>query len=171
MVDKVLRGFRCTNCRTPFKADVIYNVGIKKYLAHMAAIKCPSCGSTSFSMGMNLDLQEDHARRDGTTLEERLKNWLEHGDVGDSSSALMHYMKQAKEPQAYPHDWNDLRRVILLIDRIPEWRSRMKEMSQFKGWTQIGKRYEEIVEAALKADPTLRSPTSAIHVLKGVYHR
>ena len=165
------QGLRCKKCETAFRVEVQYGIPVTQWVEQMMTITCPKCGSNKLLMGMGLDLPEDRARRKGDSIEERIDNWLADGDSGNSSKALLRYMRHGKKPDAYPHDWSDLLRVILLIDRISEWRPRMDEMSKFEGWQQIGSRYEEILEAALAADPTLRSPTGAIDVLSTVYHR
>lgn len=165
------QGLRCSKCNTAFRNEVESGIPLTEWAEKMMALACPECGSNKLLFGMGLDLPEDRARRKGSSLEERIDNWLTDGDVGLSSKALLRYMHHDKKPDAYPHDWGDLLRVILLIDRIPEWRPRMEEMSQFEGWEEIGKRYEEILEAALNADPTLRSPTGATEILKTIYHR
>ena len=171
MARKSSQGLRCKNCDTPFRADVLYDVPVQESVASMLAITCPNCESNSLLFGMGLDLPEDRARRKGETLEERLADWLADGDTGASSKAVMRYMTDGTEPRDYPHDWGDLLRVILLIDRIPEWCPRMAELAKFEGWHEIGARYEEIIEAASAADPTLRSPKTASPILKTVYHR
>jgi len=65
------------------------------------------------------------------TIAERGEAWLLDGNVGMSSKAIYCHMT-GREPEDgywYPYDPDDLNRCLLLLDLIPEWRSRMPEMA------------------------------------------
>lgn len=165
-----MTGMRCQDCQTPFNAEVEVDIPVERWVSSMGAVRCPDCGSNSLFMGMGLSLSEDRARRrDGGTIEERLGDWLDNGERGLSSEYVAHYMSGVEARHAYPHDYDDLRRVILLIDRIPEWSSRMQELSEVKGWERIAPQWEAIVAAVLEADPEAKNPTAAADILTGIY--
>ncbi len=165
-----MTGMRCQDCQTPFTAEIEVDVPVERWVASMGAVRCPNCSSNSLFMGMGLTLSEDRARRrDGGTIEERLGDWLHNGERGLSSEYVAHFMSGVEARHAYPHDYDDLRRVILLIDRIPEWSSRMQELSEVKGWERIAPQWETIVAAVLEADPEAKHPTAAADILTGIY--
>lgn len=165
-----MTGLRCQDCHTPFTAEIEVDVPVDRWVASMQSVKCPECGSNSLFMGMGLSLSEDRARRRrGGTIEERLGDWLQNGERGLSSEYVAHFMSGAEAHIAYPHDYDDLRRVILLIDRIPEWAPRMQELSDVKGWERIAPKWEAIVTAVIEADPEAKNPTGAAEILSGIY--
>ena len=165
-----MTGLRCQDCDTPFTAEVEVNVPVERWVASMTAVSCASCGSGKHFMGMGFSLSEDRSRRRvGGGPEERLGDWLHNGERGLSSEYVAHHMSGQEADLAYPHDYDDLRRVILLIDRIPEWAPRMQELSAVEGWEKIATRWDEIVKAVLDADPEAKKPTGAAHILTGIY--
>lgn len=166
-------GMRCQTCNTPFTIDQQVEIPVDQYVKQMMETKCPQCGSQELYMGMGLRLSEDRKMRMvGGTLEERLIDWYENGETGLSSSFLAYRlsgMEIFKTHPAHPHDYDDLRRVILLIDRIPEFNETIIEMQNEPGWAKIATRWGEIIEAVLKADPEAISPKDAAGVLKDIY--
>lgn len=163
-------GMRCQECNHPFFHDLEVNIPIERYVKEMGSIKCPQCGSGKLYMGLSLSLSEDRAMRSSAvSVEDRYLDWLENGETGLSSKFVGDFMTTGKGEKAYPHDYDDLRRVILLLDRIPEWSPRMRELTSIEGWERIAPRWEEIVAAVLQADPEAKSPTSAAHLLAGIY--
>lgn len=163
-------GMRCQNCSQPFIAEMEVNVPVERWVESMKAITCPECGSDKLYMGMGLSLSEDRERRrEGGSVEERLGDWLHNGERGLSSEYVAHHMSGVEVPPSYPHDYDDLRRVILLLDRIPEWVPRMHELADTKGWEGIAPKWAEIVAAVLKADPEAKHPKSAEDLLSGIY--
>lgn len=78
--------------------------------------------------------------------------WILSGDTGLSSEAICSHM-QGIEPKraSYPGDPADLGRCLRLLERIPEWKSRIKEMAVYgPGWAGQVERWEEL--AATMAD-------------------
>ena len=169
------QGMRCGACDTPFKAETEVNVPIDRYVASMMAITCPTCGASAKNsnmlLGMGLSLPEDRALRIASgSLSDRVSDWHANGETGLSSEYVASYMTGEITNPAHPHDYDDLRRVILLLDRIPEWTSRMAELAEVPGWYGIATRWQEIVDAVITADPEALKPTSASHVLEGIYN-
>ncbi|MBN0231326.1 hypothetical protein JTL43_33490, partial [Pseudomonas aeruginosa] len=69
----------------------------------------------------------------GSTIEERAARWLRDGQVGASSRAIHDHMlglPMERHHAAYPHDPDDLNRCLLLLNLIPEWAPRIREMAQ-----------------------------------------
>ena len=88
-----------------------------------------------------------------TTVEQRAVAWIRDGRVGMSSRAIHDHMLglKAKDGYSYPHDPDDLNRCLLLLDLIPEWKSRMPEMAQHSAaWAGLVGRWEEIVATFLE---------------------
>ena len=167
-----ITGMRCRTCDTPFKSEIEVEVPIERYVASMRSVRCPSCQGNDLLMGMGLTLSEDRAMRmEGGSIQERVDDWLRNGETGLSSEYVVAHMMGTQAPSSHPHDYDDLRRVILLLDRIPEWSDRMAELGSVTGWAGIGPRWAEIVTAVLAADPEARSPTEAAAMLQGIYRK
>lgn len=165
-----ITGMRCQECDHPFTAEMEVDVPVDRWVSSMKSITCPECGSGKLYMGMGLSLSEDRTRRRaGGTVEERLGDWLHNGERGLSSEYVAHHMSGVETRPSHPHDYDDLRRVILLIDRIPEWAPRMKELSGVPGWEKIAARWDDIVTAVITADPEAKNPVGANDVLTGIY--
>lgn len=74
------------------------------------------------------------------SIAERGEAWLLNGRVGLSSKAIYCHMTghTDNEKWNYPRDPDDLNRCLLLLELIPEWRSRMPEMAAHgKQWTGL----------------------------------
>lgn len=166
-------GMRCGKCDTPFIEDMEVNIPLDRYAKQMQSISCPSCGSKKLFLGMGLSLTEDRQRRiAGGSIPARLDDWNDNGETGMSSSYVAAFMQDGNPKQvSHPHDYDDLRRVLLLLDRIPEWNERMHELSEIPGWANIASRWNEIREAVAAADPELRRPTQAEGLLAEVFGR
>ena len=165
-----ITGMRCRACDKPFKSELEVDVPIERYVASMRSVRCPSCHGNDLLMGMGLTLSEDRAMRmEGGTVQERVEDWLKNGETGLSSEYVVAHMTGTPATPSHPHDYDDLRRVILLLDRIPEWSDRMVELGAVPGWAGIGPRWKEIVTAVLAADPEACSPTEAADLLQGIY--
>lgn len=66
---------------------------------------------------------------------DRLGAWLRSWDTGISSEAIFHYMTLGVRGGGTPSDPADLARCLRLLDRFPEWKPRMHEMSSVsEGW-------------------------------------
>lgn len=80
------------------------------------------------------------------TLERRVISWLLSDDTGASSQAICaHMMGEACEGD-YPHDPSDLGRCLRLLDRVPEFQSRIREMAVHgPGWAGLIENWDTIV--------------------------
>jgi DNA-directed RNA polymerase subunit RPC12/RpoP len=163
-------GYRCQSCDRPFKASIQVEVSLDQWVKNAGAVRCPHCGSNKLYLGMGLSLSEDRALRKGVTLDQRIKDWRENGETGLSSEAVLDYMVGNHAPTSHPHDYADLRRVILLLDRFPEWSSRMGELAGIDGWKGIAGQWDELVRRVLAADPEAKSPQDARDFLEGIYN-
>lgn len=75
----------------------------------------------------------------------RAQDWLNSHDTGISSESIFYYMALGLEVGFGPSDPADLGRCIRLLDRFPEWKPRLPEMTKCKGWQPIIERWDEIV--------------------------
>lgn len=78
---------------------------------------------------------------------ERGEAWLLDGNVGMSSKAIYYHMTGRESEDGYypPADPGDLNRCLMLLDLIPEWRSRMPEMAAHgKQWAALALNWNEI---------------------------
>lgn len=59
----------------------------------------------------------------------KLAKWID-GNVGISSEAIFMYMTQGSKPRTFdaPSDASDRNRCIILLNAIPEWWDRLKEI-------------------------------------------
>lgn len=80
------------------------------------------------------------------SIAERASAWMLNGRVGMSARTIYgHMMGIDSERHSYPHDPDDLNRCLLLLELIPEWRSRMQEMAVYgKQWAGLAKNWSEI---------------------------
>lgn len=84
---------------------------------------------------------------DMKTIEKRLIEWFVSGDTGLSSEAIAAHMSGAgsRKRMDYPSDPSDLGRCLRLLDKIPEWKDRIGEMSQYSpGWAGLVKNWDKI---------------------------
>lgn len=74
--------------------------------------------------------------------------WILSGDTGTSSKAICAHMQGIKpERESYPSDPADLGRCLRLLEQIPEWKPRIKEMAVYgPGWAGQVERWEELAE-------------------------
>jgi hypothetical protein len=72
-------------------------------------------------------------------IEERARNWRQNGRVGLSSKVICDHMQgRSVAVHHYPSDPDDLNRCLLLLDLIPEWRPRIREMANYsREWSSI----------------------------------
>lgn len=82
-------------------------------------------------------------------------SWVNSGDTGMSSLALWAHMAGAETPRggwSHPWDTSDFGRCVRLLDRVPEWRARLHEMSaRSPYWAALVARWNE-VEALYRDD-------------------
>lgn len=93
-------------------------------------------------------------------IKDRLILWLLMGDTGISSETIVYALSGTKvtdlekDLQGYkyklrtwdiPHDPSDFRRCLLLLEYIPEWRSRLPEVAEiFPKWKPIVDAWDEL---------------------------
>jgi len=84
----------------------------------------------------------------------RAMTWLQSHDTGTSSKAICAYMLGGAKANKhdYPYDPSDLGRCLRLLDKVPEWKPRIKEMAQFGPvWSALVDRWDEIA-ASMEAE-------------------
>lgn len=76
-------------------------------------------------------------------------DWMLNGEHGVSSDTIFAVMIGATTPTRrafgnWPHDPDDFRRCLLLIERVPEWNSRIGEMAKLgKEWAAVAAHWDE----------------------------
>lgn len=161
-------GCRCHECDTPFKLHFNPPIDISVAIGKMLRDHCPHCASPKIAFGMDLTLTEDRAMRKGVTLDQRIADWINHGDVGLAARAVVDFMTIGKAPDSAPGDYFSVRRIILLLDRVPEWRPRMSEMARFAGWGTITEDWDALMQAISAMDPDLKDPKLVREVVDSI---
>jgi len=117
-------------CGHVFDADMVSGP-IAVAVASMQAVRCPECGGNEVGLG--------GAYGDAPPLtapmEQRARWWRERGETGLSSLTIWAALAGSitKDP-SYPYDPDDYRRCKLLLDLIPEWRTRLCEVTKRFPW-------------------------------------
>lgn len=161
-------GCRCHGCDTPFKLHFNPPVPVAIAIGRMLQDKCPHCDSPKIVFGMDLSLAEDRAMRKGQTPEQRISDWINNGDVGLSARAVLDYMTIGTAPNKGPGDYSSVRRIILLLDRMPEWQQRFPEMARFTGWETIVRDWPSLMSAIKSMDPDLKDPKLVREVVDSI---
>lgn len=159
---------RCSDCDQPFKLHFSDPITANAAIVKLLNGRCPLCNSENIVMGMNLGLSEDRAMRRGVTMDQRIADWINNGDVGLAARSIVDYMTLGEDPQAAPVDYDSLRRVALLIDRVPEWAERMHELSRFPRWKLIAEEWHTLIETIIGLDPEMRNPPELKQALEQV---
>lgn len=129
---------RCGKCDRLIDTELEVDIDIMEFVKAMKAIRCPHCGSKKILLGQNRSLVEDRAYPSTGDVEQRMAFWLENGEMGTSSEAIrLHMIGRPKGSMDAPRDAADLRRCVLLLHRIPEWRDRMGEMAVHPKWQRL----------------------------------
>lgn len=89
----------------------------------------------------------------GATIEQRAAKWMRDGHFGLSSLAI-HDRMMGFDPgsrgYSHPHDPADLNRCLLLLELIPEWKSRIGEMAACsEEWKRLVEHWDLIVTTFL----------------------
>lgn len=89
-----------------------------------------------------------------SSITDRANAWIVGGDTGLSSKTLWAVMMGQKPPRpSHPLDNGDLGRCTRLLNAVPEWRPRIKEMAGVSPyWAALVPRWDEL-EALDKTDP------------------
>lgn len=91
--------------------------------------------------------RRDAARRDIDRLDvyERAYRWRDAGDTGLSSMAIWMTMMGLPSERDHPYDPSDLGRCLRLLERIPEWKPRVKELACLSPtWAALVARWDEL---------------------------
>lgn len=97
------------------------------------------------------------------TIEKRVIAWLLSEDTGASSMTICAHMVGEPHDCAWPSDAGDLGRCLRLLDLIPEWKPRIKEMATHgPGWAGLCEAWDDIVELYHKdrSTPAAERPRS-----------
>jgi len=90
------------------------------------------------------------------SIEIRALRWAVSEDVGSSSKALAAVMSgnpPKKGHVSYPLDGGDLGRCLRLLEMVPEWRARIKEMGAYNAaWAALAAHWDELTDLHAKAD-------------------
>lgn len=89
-----------------------------------------------------------------TPITERANAWIVGSDTGSSSEAIWHVMMGGKAKRhAYPSDGGDLGRCLRLLELIPEWKPRLKEMAAVSPyWAALVANWDELARLHALAD-------------------
>lgn len=100
-------------------------------------------------------------------MTEGLEVWLRSGARGTSSNAIVEHLEGypvglLSKPTPWgdhPHDPDDLWRCVRLLDAVPSYRARIREMAtRSAAWAALAPHWEDL-EALLRAElPTGRAP-------------
>lgn len=170
-------GLRCKDCNHPFLGIILINAEINRSMKRLMQNKCPKCDGKNLAMGLSLTLSEDRAIRNNYPADSNEKfnentlynEWLNNGEVGSSAKSLGEYMLFNTPPKNHPHDYDDLRRCILLLDRIPQWKPRMTELKIFDKWEKIANDWISLENKILKSDPEAKHPISELELIKKLF--
>ena len=112
---------------------------------------CPKCGKKGPLTGRSPIMAAERLAKISAeaSIVERAAAWGVSGDTGISSEALCAVMlgrdPDRKWGSNYPSDPSDLGRCLRLLDKIPEWKTRILEMSaQSAEWAALAERWDEI---------------------------
>lgn len=152
--------YRCLTCDRPFQQFLGVNLPVDLVVKQMRRVRCPYCGGKKIGMGEGRTLAEDRSMRtqiDGPP-ELRAGLWLAEGEVGTSSKTITWFMLGQIERYpdvAAPSDLDDVRRCLILLDRVPEWAERMPEMVSLPQWERLASAWATIADAYLAECPNL----------------
>lgn len=140
------QGYRCEACATPFKAKTPTNCEVETYVRFLGSLRCPECESSKLTLGLGLSAAENRELIGTGSVSTRASIWLMNGDTGLSSEAIYdHFMGAEKPRTSHPHDIDDLRRCMFLLEHTPEWRDLMPSMSSIsKEWAALGTNWHEL---------------------------
>lgn len=85
------------------------------------------------------------------------ETWIVLGHVGCSSKAVWSHFSLGIIPRdgfsTSPSDPSDFLRCYWLLKLAPEWRERIEEMGQYRGWKKLAPAWGELEAMLLKAWP------------------
>ncbi len=141
-------GYRCLGCETPFHAETPSNCTVEVYFAFAQSLRCPHCGSSKIAIGLGLTDEENRDLICSGSEHARAVNWSQRGEVGLSAKTIFnHFMGYSTASPSIPHDPSDLRRCLLLLEHVPEWKPRMNAMRSVSAqWALLMDRWDELLE-------------------------
>lgn len=81
-------------------------------------------------------------------IDQRVFEWLQSRDTGISSEAIVTFMNGVTPNRiggTHPHDPADLGRCIRMLEKFPEYRMRLHEMSEVSEvWAQLVANWDEL---------------------------
>ena len=139
---------RCIACRTLFEADTPTDVPIESWLGFLRGLSCPAChaGYGQLGFGQNRTLPEDRAFPRGQGYRDRIAAWWANGEIGNAAEAIAMRLSDHPHPKTdAPADLADLRRCLLLLDRMPEWTGRMPQMAALSPtWARLATAWPDL---------------------------
>lgn len=144
----VSQGYRCSDCDHPFTANTPSDCATEVYNAFVNTLTCPRCNSNRLLLGINLKPEENRALKDSGDANKRALNWKTNGETGLSSLTIYnHFMGISGKEAHHPHDVDDLRRCMYLLEHVPEWLPRMPEMKGASPeWDGLATHWAELAE-------------------------
>ena len=97
-----------------------------------------------------------HTETQNATLPAGLLEWLASGERGMSSNTMVTHLAgiSAGAASSHPYDPADLRRCMLLLDRVPELKWRMQRMRTVsKEWNALMDVWDDITTSFLTEAP------------------
>jgi len=82
---------------------------------------------------------------------ENLKWWIENGEQGTSSKTMVKYLSTSIEyyvkHECHPHDPDDFRRCHLLMEAVPQFKSKIRRMkSVSKTWSNLIDNWDKLTK-------------------------
>lgn len=97
-------------------------------------------------------------------IPENLNNWLASGNRGISSEAIASYLTGINFVSGHwfsnhPHDPSDFKRCMDLLEAVPEFRPRLKEMAEVSPiWAELVENWDELEKLYKEEAPTGKAP-------------
>lgn len=97
------------------------------------------------------------------SFETRRLIWLTGDDTGISSETIVAYLALGYLPSgrrgSHPHDPDDLGRCVRMLERLPELRPRLGEMSALSpAWAALVAHWDELEALYREEEPSRRAP-------------
>lgn len=144
------RGYRCLNksCDKPFYASTPENCPVDEYVQFAKSLTCPHCSSNRVGLGISLTPEENQDLIVLGSIQTRAENWLENGERGLSADTIHKFFSGDKNDHpAHPHDIDDLKRCVYLLQHIPEWQTRMHKMAKLSPvWSRLAPAWNELTD-------------------------
>ncbi len=159
------QGVRCRDCDRISWTMMLFNVPLERAVKAMMNQVCAFCGSPNLLMGEGRSLSEDRAMRsNGGSPDFRAGRWLGEGETGQSSLTIAQFMLKTLSGQqlslvdqpSAPRDCDDVRRCLLLLDRLPEWAPHMASICDVPGWEKLGPAWDGISRTFHEEAPDLK---------------